>query len=463
MTTSQHAPAADFSLPNLLGKTLPCTCGVQHTVPTQAVILAAAGLEQLPACCAQYMPGRHVLVVDDETTHHIAGRRVTALLRQADYGVAGLTLPLPVGGHLVANDETVATVWAAIRPEVDFLVAVGAGTVNDVTKLASFQANLPYLVCPTALSMNGYTSAISAILSKGVKRTIPARPAVAVVMDVDVLGTAPVAMTRAGLGDMLSKPVSTADWKLAHLLKGEYYCDVPLRIVEHAEHTCRASAMAIGQGTPAGLQALAEALLLSGISMVVAGSSSPASGAEHLLSHYWDMTAHWHGRQEHFHGAQVGVATLVTATLYEKLRQLDPGTIDLARLRRQYPAWHTQEHAMRRVHGALADEVVAEARKKYLPLAAKEQEWAFVRTHWHQLWQELDAILLPAHTMRDVLRAAGAPTTIRELGISVTELRTAFLHARDIRGRYTVLDLAHDLGVLAAWCDEVLAQSGVLD
>ena len=118
---------------------------------------------------------------------------------------------------------------------------------------------------------------------------------------------------------------------------------------------------------------------------------------------------------------------------------------------------------MRRVHGALADEVVAEARKKYLPLAAKEQEWAFIRTHWHQLWQELDAILLPAHTIRGVLRAAGAPTTIRELGISVTELRTAFLHARDIRGRYTVLDLAHDLGVLATWCDEVLAQSGVLD
>jgi glycerol-1-phosphate dehydrogenase [NAD(P)+] len=310
--------------------------------------------------------------------------------------------------------------------------------------------------------MNGYTSAIAAILSKGVKRTMPARPAVAVVADLDVLRTAPAVMTRAGLGDMLSKPVSTADWQLAHLLKGEYYCDVPLRLVEQAERACRRSAVAIGRSAPDGLQPLAEALLLSGISMVLAGSSSPASGGEHLLSHYWDMTAHWHGRQEQLHGAQVGVATLVTATLYEKLRQLDPATIDVARLRRAYADWATYEQAMRRIHGPLADEIVPEARKKYVPLAQKEQEWLFIRDHWQQLWQALDAILLPAAAIRQVLHAAGAPTTMRQLGISATELRHALLHARDIRGRYTVLDFAQDLGVLEGLCDAVLTQSGVL-
>jgi glycerol-1-phosphate dehydrogenase [NAD(P)+] len=431
-------------------------------VPTQAVILRAGALEQLAACCARYLPGRQALVVDDEITHHIAGARVTALLRQADYRVETLTVPTPATGHVVADDATVAMVKAAIRPQSDFLVAVGSGTVNDVTKLASFQANLPYLVCPTALSMNGYTSAIAAILSKGVKRTLPARPAIAVVADLDIVATAPAAMTRAGLGDMLSKAVSTADWQLSHLIKGEYYCHVPLRLVEHAERACRRSAAAIGHGAPEGLQPLAEALLLSGISMVVAGSSSPASGGEHLLSHYWDMTAHWHGRREHFHGAQVGVATLVTATLYEKLRQLDAAAIDVARLRQQYLEWPAQERAMRRVHGPLADAVVAEAQKKYVSLARKEQEWRFIQAHWQEIWAALDPILLPARAIRQVLRAAAAPTTIRELGISAAELRTAFLHARDIRGRYTVLDFAQDLGVLTDLCDEVLTHSGVL-
>jgi glycerol-1-phosphate dehydrogenase [NAD(P)+] len=158
----------------------------------------------------------------------------------------------------------------------------------------------------------------------------------------------------------------------------------------------------------------------------------------------------------------VYVATLVTATLYEKPRQLTPAAIDIARLRTQYADWPTQERAIRRIHGPLADEVVAKARKKYLPLAQKEPEWSFIRAHWYELWEALDAILLPARAIREVLRTAGAPTTIGELGIGAEELRTAFLHARDIRGRYTVLDFAHDLGVLAEYCDEVLAQSGVL-
>jgi glycerol-1-phosphate dehydrogenase [NAD(P)+] len=311
--------------------------------------------------------------------------------------------------------------------------------------------------------MNGYTSTIAAILSKGVKRTVPARPPVAVVADLDILATAPMLMMRAGLGDLLSKPVSTADWKLGQLVKGGYYCELPLRLVEHAERTCWGSVEALGCGAPAGVTALTEALLLSGISMVVAGSSSPASGGEHLLSHYWDMTAHWYGRQEHLHGAQVGVATLVTATLYEKLRQLEPQHIDVAALQRQYPDWASLAQTLRQVHGPLGEEVVAEARKKYLPVAQKALEWRQIVEQWDVLWEALTPILVPAAHIRELLLAAGAPTTIRELGISPAELRAAYLHARDIRGRYTVLDFAHDLGVLEALCDEVLTASRVLD
>jgi glycerol dehydrogenase-like iron-containing ADH family enzyme len=158
----------------------------------------------------------------------------------------------------------------------------------------------------------------------------------------------------------------------------------------------------------------------------------------------------------------VGVATLVTATLYEKLRRLDPTTIDVTALRRHYPSWESLERTLRHHHGPLATAVVAEARKKYLPRTHKEREWAFILEHWHALWQELTPLLIPAASIREVLLAAGAPTTVHELGISVEELRTAFLQAKDIRGRYTVLDFAHDLGVLEAMGEEVLHDSGVL-
>jgi glycerol-1-phosphate dehydrogenase [NAD(P)+] len=450
-------------LQQLLGQTLPCTCEVEHVVPTKAVLLAAGALNQVAWCCKRYLPGQKVVLVSDDMTHNVAGGRVAEIMKQAGYSVEVHTIPMPSKGRVIADEDTVAAVQSSIGPDIESLIAVGAGTINDVVKLASFRTNRPYVVCATAPSMNGFTSAIAAIMSQGVKRTVPAHPPVAVVADLDILMAAPAMMTRAGLGDMLSKPVSTADWKLTHLIKGEYYCDLPLRIVAQAEQACQQHAVAIGRGCAEGVGALTEALLLSGISMVVAGSSSPASGGEHLLSHYWDMTAHWHGRQEQLHGAQVGVATLVTATLYEKLQRLDPCAIDLASLRHQYPDWPHLEGSLRQIHGPLANAVVAEARKKYVPLDRKEQEWSSIIEHWSSLWKELEPILVPASHIRQVLVAAGAPTTIGALAISPEELRTAFLHARDIRGRYTVLDFAHDLGVLEELCEEVLAESGVLN
>lgn len=449
-------------LPALLGQNIPCTCGVQHVVPIQEVVLGEGTLDSVPTCCARHVRGKRALLVDDTTTHAIAGERLEQLLTQAGYGVDGLSVRASSHGRVVADEEGVDQVQSAIRPETDFLIAVGAGTVNDLVKLASFRTDRPYLVCPTAPSMNGFTSAIVAILSNGVKRTVPARPPVAVVADLTILATAPAGMRRAGLGDMLSKPVSTADWKLAHLIKGEYYCDLPLALVEQAERACRANAEAIGNGKVEGLKPLTEALLLSGISMVIAGSSSPASGGEHLLSHYWDMTAHMNGRQEHLHGAQVGVATLVTATLYEKLRQLDPASIDLNALRQGYPSWSDVAERLQRVHGPLGATLQGEARKKYQYVAEKEGEWQFILAHWQVIWDALQEILVPSGHLRQILVRAGAPTTIAELGISPDELRHAFLYARDIRGRYTVLDFAHDIGVLEGLCDDVIEASGVL-
>lgn len=452
-----------FTLDDLVDTSLPCDCGVEHVISTRAIEVGRGALAQVAAHCARHLPGTHVLLVADALTYACAGGRVQAYLEQAGYRVVPLVLEADSHGRVHANDVTVAQVRAALYPGIDFVVAVGAGTVNDVAKLASFQAGRPYMVCPTAPSVNGFTSAIAAIMSQGVKRTVPAQLPVVVVADTDILAAAPTAMARAGLGDMLSKSVSSADWKLSHLIKGEYFCDVPIRMVEEAERECRDSAGTISRGDPAGAEALTRALLLSGLSMAVAGSSSPASGGEHLLSHYWDMTAHWHGRTEQLHGAQVGVATLVTATLYEKLQQLDPETLSVARLQHEYLDWIALERHLRTVHGLLADAIIPEARKKYRPLEVKVREWEYILHHWQAIWQGLTPLLVPAASIREVLDAAGAPTTVGALGISAAEIHTALLHAKDIRGRYTVLDFAHDLGVLEPLCDEVLADSGVLE
>ena len=79
--------------------------------------------------------------------------------------------------------------------------------------------------------MNGYTSAIVALLENGLKTTRATTPPVAVFADPQVLVEAPRELTLAGLGDLVSKPFCGCDWKIASLVKGEYYCPMPNRLL----------------------------------------------------------------------------------------------------------------------------------------------------------------------------------------------------------------------------------------
>lgn len=415
---------------HLLDQRWACSCGREHIIPTKQVLIYSHALERLPSFLTSLFPEkRRILLVADETTEEIAGIQIERRLTEAGYGVQKILLRASGPEEAPEADRgNVDHVVRHISDHVEFLLSVGSGTVNDVTKRAAHERSKPYVVCPTASSMNGYTSPIAAIMEGGTKVTVPAHPPLGVLADMDLLAKAPIAMTRAGLADLLSKSVSTADWRLSSLIEDTYYCERPNEIVSEAERLCAEQADAIGRGAPEAIEPLIHALLLSGFSMVVAGSSSPASGGEHLISHYWDMTAAAHGRHKGLHGAQVGVTTLITSKLYEKLRTIDPGRV------------YTE---------ALPD---PQARSR----VRKIQE------NWETLWEEVGRILRPWSAIRPLLVRAGAPVTVSELGIPPDELREAFLRAKDIRQRYTVLHFAHDLGVLQDLAEEVLSESGVL-
>ena len=185
------------------------------------VTIAEGALDEAAATLKRALPAGRWLVVADPTTHRVAGERVLAGLREAGLDADSLVLTPAVGSTLVANDGEVERLAERLRtgsPRLAAAVAVGSGTVNDIVKLATFMAGLPYAVVATAPSMNGYTSPISAILWKGVKSVQDAHVPRAVVADVTVLAAAPARMIASGFGDLLSKPVSNADWLLSHLL-----------------------------------------------------------------------------------------------------------------------------------------------------------------------------------------------------------------------------------------------------
>jgi glycerol-1-phosphate dehydrogenase [NAD(P)+] len=448
-------------LEDLLEFASPCSCGRTHSVSTRGAVIRPGALDELPDWVRQVGARLRIAIVVDRRTHQIAGERVVDLLRADGCTTLICELPDGAGGRPHADDEQLERVHAALA-QVDLAVAVGSGTINDLTKLASFRREIPYLVAATAPSMNGYTSGIAAVMLGGVKCTVDCHQPLAVLADLDVICKAPAELTAAGIGDLESNPTATADYRLAGRLRGDFYCSAPEGVVLSAEARVAEAAEAIAAGDPAAMALLTEALLLSGFSMKLAGSSSPASGGEHLISHHWDMTAESEGRVEGWHGAQVGVATIVTAALYEHLAQVDPADIDPDALVSARPAEADLKRQIASLHGPLAELVEPEVFDKRLPNEQLHKQLEGIRAGWSELWAHLSPVLRPAARIREILRAARAPTTVAELGLSPDHLRRSLQVARDIRSRYTVLDFAAELGLLGQSADQVLARSGCL-
>ncbi|MBV72093.1 MAG: hypothetical protein CMH52_12265 [Myxococcales bacterium] len=380
-------------------------------------------------------------VICDPNTLNAAG-----LKNQSDHRI-------DLGPHAHADAETVGRVSEKLTGAAG-AIAVGSGTVNDLAKRACAQNEIPYIVLGTAASMNGYASGIAAILDQGVKTTVPARPPRAIILDCEILADAPARLTQAGLGDLISKPVSDSDWWLADAVEKTGYSELPSLIVDHAVAAAVNAASGLPEKDLNAHGALGTALVLSGVAMVVAGSSSPASGGEHLISHLWDMENVVLGQPTRLHGAQVGVATCITAALYQLL--LECTNPVFARV----PSRQALETRIQDEHGPLAASILPHARSKN---ERAEARIAVLRDNWSEIRDGLaDRTLPKPEDIRRTLCAANAPSTLAELGETRANTARVFRLARDIRNRITVLDIAFELGILPGRIDEVLDRSGVV-
>ncbi len=441
------------ALSSLLGATLDgCPCGRTHRVALADVRLGAGALASVPDLVAAHTPRGPLLLVADPDTYDAAGERVAALLRAAGRTVA-LALT-PRAPH--ADDRAIAALTPALACGPARVVAVGAGTINDLGKVLAREAGVPLLTVGTAASMNGYASAIAALTIDGLKVTRPAPAADLLVLDLDVLARAPLRLARAGLGDLCSKPVSGADWVLAHHLVDEALCPTALALADDAVARARAQAAGIGAAEPGALAALVEALVLSGLSMAIAGASSPASGGEHLFSHDLDIGAAALGRAPFLHGEQVAVGTLASLALYARLLAGDA-------LAAGGPAPpDDDDDAIRAGHAHLdsraLEAVLREARAKRARRPGREERRARLARDGARIRAALEAQLAGAAGLAGDLARAGVPCTLGEIGVDRARGAHVLRTARHIRDRYTVLDLAADLGVLGRYADDIATE-----
>lgn len=315
------ASILDRPISQWAGMEYSCACGKSHKVDIQAIRVGSGVMQELPGILRD-LGASHIFLVGDNYTYEAAGRQVEQLLDQA--GLSYHKRVFQTETPLVPNEYALGSVLAAMTSQDDMLLAVGSGTLNDVTKYVSARTGIPYVIAATAPSMDGYASTVAPTILDGFKTTLPAVYPAAIVADVDILKDAPMPMLTAGFGDIIGKFTSLADWRLSHQLNGEYYCPEVAGVIEAAVETCAANAKALAQREPQAIQAVTEALILSGLAMGMVGVSRPASGAEHQMAHYWEMDALRRGEEHPLHGNAVGVGTVLAASLYEMAAEYLP-------------------------------------------------------------------------------------------------------------------------------------------
>lgn len=407
--------------------------GAPLAVETRAVVIAPsiAG-DEAEMVKPLGLTGR-LAVVSDKTTHEVLGAQVERAL----HGL-GKVISTVLPAHPHADDATVDALRAATA-EADALVAVGSGTINDLCKYVGARDHKPYIVFGTAPSMNGYVSMNAAITVGGLKKSLPAQAPLGVFLDLSILAAAPPRMIRSGLGDSLCRPTAQADWLLAHLLLGLPYRTMPFVLLAEDEGELLASAGPLMQGDLAAMERLVRTLLLSGFGTAICGSSQPASQGEHLISHYIDMLP-VPGLPFSFHGEQIGVTTLTTARLQENLLA-GPAPVLAANA-------ESEADFVRRYGPALGPSCWREFSQKGLMGERLDAVNARIAADWEKIARTIRKITLPAEFLRQVLAQAGAPCRPRELGWPQDFYETAVRHAREIRSRYTFLDLAADSRLL---------------
>lgn len=395
-----------------------CTCGRCHEMQTKLAVAEAGCMEKFDAYLEKYQLTGFRTVIYDQNTYHAAG-----LTRpRADQEI------ILDPENLHANEKSVAKVMAQLSDKTRVLIAVGSGTVHDVTRYCAWRKGLPFVSCPTAASVDGFCSSVAAMTWEGVKRTLTAVPPVLVFADLNVITKAPLFLARSGFGDMIGKFIALADWKISHILTGEFYCERIAEMTEKATQAVLESAEGIASGDPSAFEKLTYGLLLSGLAMQLTGNSRPASGAEHHISHIIEMEPeNLEIHSDALHGEKVGVGTLIAAAEYHRLARVSGW--------KDYPTITEEEiHAV--FGNRLSRQIAAENEKN----AAAGVTGDCIRAHWEEIQAQI-AKIPDAEELARLYQRLGVMNSLSDLGIPEKKRAVLLDTSPMVRNRLTLMRL----------------------
>ena len=411
---------------NNLLKGIECDCGKYHTCDIDYVYIESGAINHLSEICNNY---NNILIVADENTFAAAGDKTIL-------AIEGKSIEKVIFSGkeiLVPNESAIKTVTEKLD-DAEIIVGIGSGVIQDLCKYVSFFHNTPYVIVATAPSMDGYASNGAAMITDGMKVTYSAGLPIAIIGDVDVLKNAPIDMIKAGYGDVIGKFSALNDWKLSHLINDEYFCDYIYNLTYEQIKATISLADGILKREEKSIKALMEALVVIGILMSFAGSSRPASGSEHHLSHFFEITGIINSEEYFPHGIDVAYSTVITSKIREKL--LSQSFSDkICR-----PKENDYRSKMQKVYKSVADGCIE-----------LQNKIGRYKTDRSDIYKEKEA------EIKKILAEAPGAEKIKELlslvDLDIKEFYTlnnkeklndAILYAKDLKDRYTVLWIHYD-------------------
>jgi glycerol-1-phosphate dehydrogenase [NAD(P)+] len=386
----------------------------------------------------------HLALVADANTYPVLAKSVEDVLVQHGCDVKTTVL---TGQEVIADEHYIVRVLLdADRTERVYL-AVGSGTITDIVRIVSHRSRTSFISLPTAPSVDGFTSATASLVIGRLKQTVAAHPPAAIFSELSTLCGAPRPMIASGFGDMLGKYTALADWKLGNLLWDEPYDEQVAQRTRRALQGCVDNAKEIGTASEQGIRYLMEGLLESGLCMAAAGSSRPAAGAEHYISHVLELKLLRENRPAILHGAKVAVASLLVAGFYEKVRKLTKPEVAVRLESSTLPDRAQEVQRIQTAYGPIADQVV-EQQAPFLEMTEHSygQLKQKINDHWEDIREIASSVPAPGE-LAALLRQVGGAVSGGELGLSDDEVAAALGYSHYFRNRFTVLKLCRLIGI----------------
>lgn len=404
-----------------------CSCGKIHTFDVRRVEIGHDMTLHAGEILTSENFGKKLLLVADENTigasKNLTGVHLADVLKSAGFELTKLIY----SNLLEATDIGVNDVQTLLA-SCDAVISVGSGSLNDICRVASYNAEKPLAIYASAPSMDGFASDTAPIIKDGFKSSWQAKQPEVIIADTEVLASAPVILKSAGFGDMIAKCVGLVDWRIAALLIDEYYCENIANITREATRRIISLAPRVTSNDEETAGEIMEALVLTGLAMKLAGCSRPASGTEHVISHYWECQKLMRGIWPDYHGRKVGIATVLISKLYHKIaetEEINPvhENVDWNRIYQMY--------------GPIADDV----RKLNNPTITDKVDVNFLKNSWGEIRKIIKEELPEPDEIIALMKSAGAATEPYEVGVDNQLLRDGIIYHPFMRYRLTLARL----------------------